>query len=73
MKWWLPYGGVTRRPLPLTVKTQGYVAADLYKTRSGAIVLHLVNYEKRRAAEDGGSDIPPAAERQRAGRAIHSG
>jgi|LSQX01.2.fsa_nt_gb hypothetical protein len=36
---------VTRRPLPLTVKTQGYVAADLYKTRSGAIVLHLVNYE----------------------------
>lgn len=36
---------VSRHPLPLTMNVEGYVAADLYKTRSGAVVLHLVNYE----------------------------
>lgn len=36
---------VSRNSLPLTVGAEGYVAADLYETRSGAVVLHLVNYD----------------------------
>ncbi len=43
---------VCKGPLPFKVSVTGYIAADLYQVKSGARVLHLINYDNKKPLDD---------------------